>query len=118
MFDIQGSTIKVTRTDEMAFDIELIEGKFRADDVIRFAVYKAGGLNLNPILEKTINVQQDTDTITIELTGQDTTIGKPTNHELTYWYQVDINDKQTILGFENKTAPEFIIMPKGGNIDV
>ena len=55
------------------------------------------------------------DFVTFELTKEDTTIGELIAKPKTYQYDICVNEDQTILGYDDAGAKEFILYPEGSN---
>lgn len=87
---------------------------FQAGDVIKFGVYNAKELDKPAVLLKTITNDAEKEVIEITLTKEDTSIGEIENKAITYWYEIQLND-DTIIGFDEKGAKEFIVYPEGSD---
>ncbi|MBR4486267.1 hypothetical protein IKS57_02740, partial [bacterium] len=64
---------------------------------------------------KTITPSEETTTLTIALTQEETTIGELINAPVKYWYEIQLNDN-TIIGYDENKAKEFILYPEGSDI--
>lgn len=115
MFEINGYEISITRGDRATIELSLEDKTlFEKGDKIRFAVYKKRKLNEKPVLEKIINVEEQSETVDIELSSEETTIGELSNRIKTYWYEIEYNDDITIVGFDEETGAKlFKILPEG-----
>lgn len=115
MFEITGKTIKVSRADEVSFDfsIQTEDGSnylFQEGDIVKFQVLREYGYNKDVVMEKIIEVQEETEKINIELSSQDTSIENIRNQAVTYWYEISLNNVNTIIGYDDSPA-EFILLP-------
>ena len=122
MFKIDKETkqIYITRGDIMSIifsakDSEGTDYEFDVGDVIRFGVFPRKSYE-TPVLQKDIEVDEKTESVTIPLTAQDTTIGEIINKPVDYWYEIQLNpdtDPQTIIGYDDNGAKLFTLLPEG-----
>ena len=121
MLKIEGKTISINRGDDgQSFDLRIPLNDteyytFKTTDIIKFGVYKKNGFNKDAIILKTITPVEETTTLTIALTKAETTIGDLINMPTTYWYEIQLNDN-TIIGYDESGAKEFILYPEGSDI--
>lgn len=87
---------------------------FQINDEIKFGVYNAKELDKPALLLKTIVVDAEKEVVNIALTKEDTTIGELINKPIKCWYEIQLND-DTIIGYDEKGAKEFIIYPEGSD---
>ena len=118
VFNIIGDTIHVTRGDKCTIELTLNGYIFSVGDIIEFRVYEKKSLDKPPVLSKRIEVTDEGLTVNIELTSEDTKIGEIQNKVQTYWYEIELNDNQTVIGYDDKGAKEFILYPEGAEEDV
>lgn len=89
---------------------------FQAGDIVRFKVFKKKDCNCVE-LQKDVEVSGETESVEINLTKQDTTIGTVISKPVEYWYEVELNPDtapQTIIGYEKETGPKiFTLLPEG-----
>lgn len=110
--------IHINRGDAGVIDFIIpLEGckryTFNVGDTITFGVYERNGFNKCPLLFKTIEIEKATDICHIELTKEDTTIGDLINREVEYWYEIQYNDNETVLGYDEDGAKIFMLYPEG-----
>lgn len=119
MFKIEGKTIHCTRGDRgtIKFSAETCEGEnyvFKVGDKVIFAVKPKKGFSSEEYsMRKEIEVLEETEQVDIELTGEDTSVGELINKPTTYWYEISLNSDQTIIGYDEDGAKEFILYPEG-----
>ena len=119
---IDGTDIKINRGDILPLELTIpISDEenyiFKVGDKIRFAVYRKKGYDEEPLIEKNITVDEETEAVNFVLTKNDTKIGDYINKPVTYWYEVELNDQQTIIGYDDDGAKLFILYPEGREID-
>lgn len=115
---INGTMIEVTRGDELNLTITLESDdetpyEFQVGDVVRFAVYNKNRFTDPAVLEKEITVEQATESISITCLSEETKIGDYINKPVDYWYEIELNGKNTVLGYDNMGAKIFRLYPEG-----
>lgn len=128
MIAIEDNTIKITRGDATSEDINNLTIRFpignnqyyefEPSDKITFVVFDKKGYTKNEILKKeftlsSVGYNENTTTVEINLTAQDTKKFPLKNKAMTYWYDIYLNDTQTILGFDDDGAKKLIVYPRG-----
>ena len=89
--------------------------QFQVGDKITFNIYEKNGYNKEPLLEKEVKVTTAGYSVDISLSEADTTFANPINKETIFWYDIKLNDNQTIVCYNEDGAKEFILYPaKGG----
>ncbi len=104
MFKIEEKNIYLTRGDSAIIELSIDDYTFEAGDKIEFRVYNKKRLNEKPLLSKTVEINESCASINIELTSEETKIGEMRNATIEYWYEIELNDKQTIVGYEEGPA--------------
>lgn len=89
--------------------------EFQVDDKITFNIYQKGGYDKEPLLTKDIIVETAADNIDIPLLEEEMTFGKISNKAVTYWYDITLNEDNTIVCYNEKGAKEFIQYPAKGD---
>lgn len=113
MFKITGNTIEITRGDKATIEFSIEGYTFGLGDVVRFRVYSKKGLNIEAHINKVINVMNMCKVIRINLSSEETKIGEMENKPITYWYEIELNGNDTIIGYDDIGAKEFILYPEG-----
>lgn len=113
-------TIRVHRGDAgtLVFNIPINDTeyyKFQPGDKVQFMVFEEKGYDKEPVLSKEVEITEETEIVEITLNEQDTTLGEPLNKVAVYWYEVSLNEVQTVLGYdEEEQAAEYRILPARG----
>lgn len=114
MFKIKKETIYLTRGDVADIELSIDNYTFEVGDTIEFRVYNKKSLNSLPVLEKKVTVIEASKTVDIILSTEDTSIGKMENQIIEYWYEIELNDEQTIIGYDEETgAKKLMLLPEG-----
>ena len=115
----EDNTIKVRRGNRGTFTVQKIDDagnieNFEKDDKVIFSV-KENFSNSDVLIRKIIQVEETCNEVVIELTKKDTTIGNLIAKPKTYQYDICVNEDETILGYDDAGAKEFILYPEGSN---
>ena len=113
MFKIDGDTINITRGDKGVIELTIEGYTFAAGDTIEFRVYERKGLDKLPVLTKEIEVKKEGTSVDLELTAEDTKIGDIKNKATEYWYEIELNDNQTIIGYDENGPKKLMLYPEG-----
>lgn len=96
-------------------DLTLALYEYEPGDFVKFNIYEKKGYDVEPLVSKTIEIEETSDECVIPLYEEDTTFGEIQNKPVTYWYDITLNDYLTIVCFNEDGAKEFIQYPaKGG----
>ena len=122
MFKINDKTkqINITRGDIgtlkiFALNEDESEYMFQVGDIIRLGVFLAKDYK-NIVLQKDVEVLEESSSIEMPLNSVDTTIGEIINKPTTYWYEIQLNpdtNPQTIIGYDEDGAKIFMLYPEG-----
>lgn len=115
MFKIMGDEIYLTRGDKATIEFRIENYTFKSGDFINFRLYKKSALNSNPILDKKIEVVEEKESIDIEITPIDTKVIEMKNNPIIFWYEIELNNSQTIIGYDENGPKIFNILPEGKN---
>lgn len=116
------NSIYATRGDVVFFNVAAEDNgaayKFQAGDVVRIKVYGKKDAEA-VVLQKDFPVTEETETVEIYLTEEDTKIGEVISKPVDYWYEVELNpytDPQTIIGYDEDGAKVFKLFPEGKDV--
>lgn len=121
MQKVSNSIIEVNRGDELnlKLSLKLDSGNtytFEEGDKVIFSLYNKGKMNEKAILIKEVNATPNTTTLDISFTNEETKIGEMTNKPVEYWYEIELNDRYTVIGYDDTGAKKFILYPEGSQI--
>lgn len=91
---------------------------FAMGDVVRLSVFKKRDCQ-SVVLQKEAIAQEETESVTIHLTKDDTKIGDPINKPVDYWYEIVLNPDTapiTIVGYDAAGEKIFRLYPEGGAV--
>lgn len=114
-------TIHLTRGDEGTITVSAKEGTsdytFTVGQKVSLIVVPKNGYSQGSVIRKDIVVATEGTTVDIPLTDEDTKIGGMIDRAATYWYDIVIDDTQTIVGYDEDGAKKLILYPEGGEAD-
>jgi hypothetical protein len=124
MFKInEDNSIYLTRGDHCSFTLVANDNgeahTFRQGDLVRFKVFEKKECE-NVFLSKDFRVENDTQEVSIVLTGEETKIGNEINKPTDYWYEIELNpdiQPSTIIGYDEDGAKIFKLFPEGGDLE-
>ncbi len=117
MFQIRNNNIYLTRGDKATITLSIEDYTFKNGDLIQFKIYNKKQLNKEPILKKEITVTEEKEEIDISLTSKETKIGNIMNIPTEYWYEIELNNENTVIGYDNNGPKLFVLYPEGEDID-
>ncbi len=114
-------SIHVTRGDIVFFAVTMRRNEeihnFKPDDIVRIKVFEKKNCD-NVVLQKSFAVTEETESVDIVLTKEDTKIGEVISKPVVYWYEIELNpftNPQTIVGYDEDGAKTFTLYPEGAD---
>lgn len=116
MLIIEGKTIKFSRGDDITFNFSCKDKQgnpytFLVGDTIQFRIFDKNGYGKVAILSKEITIEEETETVPINLTSSDTMIGEEINAVVKLWYEISINEDTTVIGFDDAGPAMVWLLP-------
>ena len=105
------ATIVITAQNDDGSDYE-----FQKGDILRLKVMSKKNVE-DIVLTKDVLIDLNKKTIDVELSSDETRIGDYINKPVTYWYEIELNGNQTILGYDKGGAKELILYPEGADLN-
>lgn len=123
MFTINDDlSIYATRGDVVFFTVVADENNvaytFQPGEILRIKIFEKKNVN-KVVLEKEFPVEEETKTINVFLTSEETKLGDTISKPRDYWYEVEMNpytNPQTIIGYDEDGAKIFKLFPEGADI--
>lgn len=118
MQKIDGTTIKLNRGDilNLSLSLKYDDGSnytFQQNDSIVFSLYNKGKMSDKAVFKKEIIVNESSQTLTINLSSEDTKIGDLINKPVEYWYEIELNNQYTVIGYDEDGAKILMLYPEG-----
>lgn len=121
MFKIDSDTkqVNLTRGNIAPFRIiALNEDKtryqFKENDKVTLSIYEKKKLE-NLKLTKSVIVTTPGEYVDLTLTSAETKLDGLINKPVDYWYEVELNDEQTIIGYDEEGPKIFRLYPEGSD---
>lgn len=126
MFKINDDlSIYVTRGDAVVFNLSATTDNgekylFKPNDIVRINIMEKKGCD-EVVFQKGFKVEEETETVEISLTGDETKIGEVISKPTDFWYEIELNPftyPQTIIGYDDETGAKiFKLFPEGEDAD-
>lgn len=113
MFKIDDKyNMHLNRGDQIIVRLTNTDGTFYPGDTIAFSVMKKGNAG-EIIFQKFFHIDDETDVFDIVLTPEETRIGNVIKSgNVTYWYEIEYNGMNTLVGYFTDGPKEFILYPE------
>lgn len=121
MFRInEDMSIYITRGDTATFTVSAKEDTgvlhtFVPGDTVRLKITEKKNCG-EVVLEKDFPVFEETTSVVLVLSGEETRFGEVISKPRDYWYEVELNPEtapQTIIGYDEEGAKIFRLYPEG-----
>lgn len=121
MQKIDGTTIKLNRGDVLNFTLTLSSSTgepyvFQDGDKVVFSVYNKNKMSDNAVLLKEFVVSGSQQSVEINCTKEDTKLGDLINKPVEYWYEVELNNEYTVIGYDDDGAKILMLFPEGSKV--
>lgn len=117
MFKIEEKTIRISRGNKATIELKVPVDddyyEFQINDKIALKIYEQKGLNKIYLKKIITDIKQASKTVDINIKASDSEIGELENKPITYWYEIILNDEQTLIGYDDEGPKEFILYPEG-----
>lgn len=110
-FNKEDKSIEINRGSTGTLRIKNKNGSFSIGDKLKFSIMEKGNYN-NVLFQKEIKVTEESNIAYINLTKEDTRFGEVISKEEVYWYEIELNDSQTLIGFDSEKAKKFTLYPE------
>ena len=102
-------------TEVLLNTLSMVLYEFQVDDKVTFNIYEKKGYDKDPLMTKEVIVSEITDCVDIPLSKENTTFGEQINKPTIFWYDITLNEKMTIVGYNEDGEKEFIEYPAKGD---
>lgn len=89
---------------------------FQDGDKIVFSVYNKNKMSDGAVLLKEITVSGSQQNVEIVCTRSDMTIGDLINKPVEYWYEIELNNEHTVIGYDDNGAKVLMLFPEGSKV--
>lgn len=115
MYRIINKNIFLNRGDKITIRVANKTDVFRVGEYLKFYVCQEGNYN-NVLLEKRVDIDENTDIVDISLTSTETRIGDPLKTgSKTYWYEIELDGNTTLVGYDGNGPKLFVLYPEAAS---
>lgn len=119
MLKIEDKEIHINRGDKLLIEFSIDNDNekyiFQKDDKIKFSIYRKKEMDKPPVLQKEIIPIVGTTFVDIEVSSQEMKLDDIKNKFVEYWYEIELNENDTIIGFDEDGAKKLILYPEGAD---
>lgn len=102
----------LNRGDQVIIRLTNTDSTFVSGDTITFSVMKKGNAG-DIVFQKFFTIDEETNTFDIVLNSEETRIGNVIRSgNVTYWYEIEYNGINTLIGYFTDGPKEFILYPE------
>lgn len=109
-------SIEINRGDAGTIVLKNKSGNFEIGDTIKFSVVEKKNYN-KVVLQKEYTINTQGNTFNIVLDSEDTRFGDIISKPVIYWYEIEYNGNQTLIGYDENGAKEFILYPEAPEME-
>lgn len=113
----EDKSIEINRGDAGTITLINKSGVFKVGDILKLSIVECNNYN-KVYFQKEYKVDKEKDTFDITLSSEDTKFGNVISMKKIYWYEIEYNGNQTIVGYDENGAKEFILYPEAPNKEV
>ena len=73
-------------------------------------------MDKSPVLQKEFIPDVGSTILDIDIPGSEMKIGEMANKPIEYWYEIELNDDETIIGYDEDGAKKLILYPEGADL--
>lgn len=116
MLIIDGKTIQFSRGDDITLNFSCKDESgtdyvFGIGETVQFRIFDKNGYDDEAIISKEITIVEEATVVPIHLSSEDTMIGEEINSKKTYWYEISINEDNTVIGYDNAGPAILFLLP-------
>lgn len=116
-FNKEDKSIEINRGDRGTIKVTNKNGSFSIGDKLKFSIVEKGNYN-NVLFQKEYEITEETSIAYIQLTNEDTRFCDVISKEEIFWYEIELNDSHTLVGYDDEKAKKFILYPEAPNKEV
>lgn len=118
--EVKNKEIHINRGDRLLIELIIENGEenyiFKEGDKIKFSIYEKLKMNEKPVLQKEIIPIVGSDSVDIDISGQEMKIGEMKNIKQEYWYEIELNGDTTLIGCDESKGNKLILWPEGADL--
>ena len=115
MFKIENKHIYLTKGDKAVIDFSIPDYQFKIGDIISMGIYEKRGFTKDALFLIDVKVDNVTDKVEIIINSDDTKDFLVENKPVDFWYEIQLNHEDTIIGYDEEDAKIITIFPGGSD---
>lgn len=116
-FNKEDKSIEINRGATGTLKVTNTKGSFSIGDKLKFSIVERGNYN-NVLFQKEYEITEESNIAYIQLKSEDTRFCDVISKEEIFWYELELNDSQTLIGYDSEKAKNFILYPEVPNKEV
>ena len=100
-----------TRGDKGSIKLSNIKGTFKKGDTFKFSIVKKGNYD-DVVFRKEFKVLEDCNEFYLTFSNDEMRFCEPINKEKEFYYEIDMNDDTTLIGYDENKDKKFILYPE------
>lgn len=113
-FDKATKAISINRGDRGTIKLINTHGNFKIGDKIKFSIVEKDNYK-NVVFQKIFTVIEESPEFYLTLTSENTRIGDIISKQVVYYYEIEFNGDQTLIGHDKTKGKKFILFPEAAN---
>lgn len=113
-YDKATKAISINRGDRGTLRLINTHGNFNIGDKIKFSIVEKDNYK-NVVYQKTFTVIEESPYFYLTLTKNDTKIGEIISKQVVYYYEIEYNGDQTLIGHDKTKGKKFILFPEAAD---
>jgi hypothetical protein len=105
------NNITHNRGDKGSIKLTNKNGTFKVEDKFKFSIVEKGDYN-KVIFQKEFEVEEETNEFFLTFTNEEMRFSEPISKEKEYYYEIDMNDDTTLVGYDENKHKKFILYPE------
>lgn len=105
------NNITHTRGDKGSIKLVNKKGMFKIGDTFKFSIVKKGNYD-DVVFRKEFEVTEECQEFFLTFTNDEMRFCEPINKEKEFYYEIDMNDDTTLIGYDENKDKKFILYPE------
>lgn len=111
------NTITHNRGSKGSIKLVHKNGNFKIGDRFKFSIVEKGNYD-NVVFQKEFNVLEECSEFFLTFSSDEMRIGEVISKEKEFYYEIEMNDDTTLIGYDENKHKKFILYPEAGTKEV
>ncbi len=103
--------IEINRGDSITIKLTNSNGTFNVGDKLKLSIVEKKNYN-NVVFQKEYTVQESATDFYLNLTSEETRFCDVISKKQEFWYEIEYNGNQTLIGYDSDGAKKFTVYPE------